>query len=241
MARELRYPRGQVLATNNLAFAAYSAGDLDDALRLVRQAGQIPDIPGTATRICGAILAGMLAEAGDLAAAEQAGAATLAQARDAGDMHLGDLLRVMADLDLRAGRFGDAAAHLREATHSALSVGHWAVMLNILEACGHLCAATGRPADAITAWAARERFSQQAPLEDGELRRREGALPRARPPPRSRRPRPRSAPGSGSWSGWSPRAPPMRRSPPSCTSASAPSAPTWTGSGTRPAPAAAPT
>jgi len=180
MARELRYPRGQVLATNNLAFAAYSAGDLDDALRLVRQAGQIPDIPGTATRICGAILAGMLAEAGDLAAAEQAGAATLAQARDAGDMHLGDLLRVMADLDLRAGRFGDAAAHLREATHSALSVGHWAVMLNILEACGHLCAATGRPADAITAWAARERFSQQAPLEDGELRRREGALHRAR-------------------------------------------------------------
>ena len=53
-------------------------------------------------------------------------------------------------------------------------------MLNVLEAWGYLCAATGRPADAITAWAARERFSQQAPLEDGELRRREGALPRAR-------------------------------------------------------------
>ena len=60
------------------------------------------------------------------------------------------------------------------------------------------------------------------------------------PPPR-RQDRGRSAPGSGSWSPWSPGAAPTRRSPPSCTSASAPSAPTWTGSGTRPAAAAAPT
>ena len=50
-----------------------------------------------------------------------------------------------------------------------------------------------------------------------------------------------SAPGNGSWSPWSPRAAPTPRSPPSCTSASAPSARTWTGSGTRPAAAAAPT
>jgi predicted ATPase len=50
-----------------------------------------------------------------------------------------------------------------------------------------------------------------------------------------------SAPGNGSWSPWSPRAAPTLKSPPSCTSASAPSAPTWTGSGTRPAAGAAPT
>ena len=50
-----------------------------------------------------------------------------------------------------------------------------------------------------------------------------------------------SAPGNGNWSPWSPRAAPTPRSPPSCTSASAPSARTWTGSGTRPAAAAAPT
>jgi DNA-binding CsgD family transcriptional regulator len=122
-----------------------------------------------------------LAEAGDLAAAEQADAATLAQARDAGDMsNLVELLRVMADLDLRAGRTGDAAAHLREAAQSALSAGAWLVLLNVLEACGHLCAATGRPADAVTAWAARQAFSRQQPLWDGELRRREGALRAAR-------------------------------------------------------------
>src|SRR5262249_36148522 len=127
------------------------------------------------------MLTAVLAEAGDLAAAEQVGAATLAQARDAGDMDtLTDLLRIMGDLDLRAGRVGDAAAHLREAAQLALSAGSWIVILNVLEVCGQLCAATGRPADALTAWAARERFSQQNPLEDAELRRRQGPLRQAR-------------------------------------------------------------
>ena len=61
------------------------------------------------------------------------------------------------------------------------------------------------------------------------------------PPPTRRRAPDSSAPGNGSWSPWSPRAAPTPRSPPSCTSASARSARTWTGSGTRPAAAAAPT
>ena len=67
------------------------------------------------------------------------------------------------------------------------------------------------------------------------------------PPPRTRGSRqnrqawPSYRPGNGNWSSWSPAAPPTRRSPPSCTSASAPSARTWTGSGTRPAAGAEPT
>ena len=105
MARELGYPFGQAFAVNGLVIAAWYDGDLDEAAQLARQAGQIPDIPGTAARLCGYLLAGALNEAGDLAAAEQACAATLAQARDAGDMYaLGGLLPIMADLDLRAGR-----------------------------------------------------------------------------------------------------------------------------------------
>ena len=47
-----------------------------------------------------------------------------------------------------------------------------------------------------------------------------------------------SAAGNGNWSPWSPRAAPTPRSPRSCTSASAPSALTWTGSGTDRMPAA---
>jgi hypothetical protein len=244
---------------------------------------QIPDIPGANLRGLGYLLAGALAETGDLPAAEQACAATLAQARDAGDLiTLGDLLRIMADLDLQAGRTGDAAPHLREAAQLSLQTGAWLMTLNVLEGCGHLCAATGRPADAVTVWAASDTFSQQGGIEDldtdpwvrrgQEARRnaREALGPdRARaaeqrgaamspataaeyallltapdpPPPAGPGPgrRAGSAPGNRNSSPWSPRAAPTRRSPPSCTSASAPSAPTWTGSGTRPAAAAAPT
>ena len=156
MARGLGYPFAQAFATGCLAIAASYAGDLGDAVQLARQGGQIPGIPRPAARVCGYLLAAFLAEAGDLAAAEQACAATLAQARDAGDLYaLGMVLPVMADLDVRTGRPGDAAAHLREAAQTALPAGTWLVVLNVLEACGHLCAATGRPADAITAWAAR--------------------------------------------------------------------------------------
>ena len=100
MARGLGYPFAQAYATNCLAIAASYAGDLGDAVQLARQGGQIRGIPRPAARVCGYLLAAFLAEAGDLAAAEQACAATLAQARDAGDLYaLGMVLPVMADLD----------------------------------------------------------------------------------------------------------------------------------------------
>jgi DNA-binding CsgD family transcriptional regulator len=121
----------------------------------------------------------VLAEAGDLAAAEQVRAATLAQVRDAGDLtSLGELLAVIADADLRAGRAADAAAHLREAAQIALSTGVWFTILNVLEGCGYLCAATGRPADAITAWAAQETLERQGGFRDPDstAHRREDAL-----------------------------------------------------------------
>ena len=183
MARELGYRLGHVYATTGLVIVARYAGDLDDAVQPARQAGQIPDIPGTAARMCGHLLAAALEEAGDLAAAEQACAATLAQARDAGDMNtLGELLTVMTELDLRAGRTGDGAAHLREAAQIALQTGIWSTLLNVLYLCGYLCAATGRPADAITAWAADETLGQQGGLVwyDAATRRREDALREAR-------------------------------------------------------------
>ena len=183
LARELGYPLGQVRAMDGLIIGAVYDGHLDEAAQLARQSAQIPDIPGTALRVRGYLLAGVLADAGDLAAAEQACAATLAQARDAGDMMiLGDLLRIMADLDLRAGRTGDAAAHLREAAQLSLQTGAWLMILNVLEDCGHLCAATGRPADAVTVWAAGDTFSQQRgiPVSDADMQRREDAQRNAR-------------------------------------------------------------
>ena len=169
MARELGYPAGQARAATGLVIGAGRDGRLDEAAELARQSMQIPDISGTELRGLGYLLAVVLADAGDLAAAEQACAATLAQARDAGDMvFLGDLLRIMAGLDLRAGRTGDAAAHLREAARLSLQTGTWLGTLNVLRGCGHLCAATGRPADAVTVWAAWDAFNQQRELASGD-------------------------------------------------------------------------
>jgi DNA-binding CsgD family transcriptional regulator len=62
------------------------------------------------------------------------------------------LLARMAMLKLRAGRPGDAAGYLREALKLAVRTGIWVVVY--LDCCGHLCAATGRQAEAVTMWAA---------------------------------------------------------------------------------------
>ena len=64
------------------------------------------------------------------------------------------LLPHMVILDLYAGRVQDSAAHLREGLQIAVRTGGWLELVNFLDRCGHLCAATGRPAEAVTMWAA---------------------------------------------------------------------------------------
>jgi non-specific serine/threonine protein kinase len=154
VAREVGYPVREVFALALLASAAMAAGDAGEAVRLARQADQFPgDIPPSMARLCHSVLAEVLIQAGDFAAAEPACAAALAASRDAGDLRgLPVLLYQMVLLDLRASRTEDAAAHLREALRLALRTG--ATRWNMLDACGYLCAATGRPAEAVTAWAA---------------------------------------------------------------------------------------
>jgi DNA-binding CsgD family transcriptional regulator len=154
IAREVAYPSGEVFALVLLANAAAGAGDAGEALRLARQAARFPgDVPPGMARFSHSQLAAMLINAGDFAAAEPVYAAALAASRDAGDLRgLPVLLAQMVLLDLRAGRAGDAAAHLREAIRLALRTGTWHPYH--LDYCGHLCAATGRPAEAVTMWAA---------------------------------------------------------------------------------------
>ena len=156
LARELRYPAGEAHALADLSLAASYTGDLDSAVRLARQAEQITaDIPGWIARMCSIILTGTLAEAGELAAAEGICAAKLPPFRDQGDVWpLAALLMQIATLDMEAGRAEDAAAHLREALRINLRAGEWFEMVNDLDCCGHLCAATRGAADAVTIWAA---------------------------------------------------------------------------------------
>ncbi len=162
VARELGYPAGETAGLRMLGLIAYNAdGDLGSAVRLARQAEQITQtaagIPGSLARAVGSLLTLALTEAGDLAAAEPRCRAELARARDAGDLpNQVRMLTHLVSLDLQADRTGDAAAHLREQLQTALRTGTPASVVNGLECCALLCAATRRPAEAVTLWAALE-------------------------------------------------------------------------------------
>ena len=167
VALEIGYPYGQSLALDGLAIAAAYAGDIDTALELQRRAQQIPDLPGWMTRNRSTILATWLTETGDLALAEDICAEGLAQSRDAGDpWNIACQLIALADLDRRAGRMEDAAAHLREATQIVARGGTWLELESILDCCGHLCGATGRHAEALTLRAAMAPLSHPASTEE---------------------------------------------------------------------------
>jgi DNA-binding CsgD family transcriptional regulator len=163
MAREIRYPLGEVMALSALSAATRSSGDLDGAVQLARQAAQITaGVPGVAIRLCSQFLTGALIAAGDLAGADEVSAAGLARSRDAGDVsNQWILLPFMVLLDVHAGRLGDAAAHLREGLQLAVRTGAWGGLRSSLDSCGFLCAATGRPAEAVTIWAANDALNRQ--------------------------------------------------------------------------------
>jgi DNA-binding CsgD family transcriptional regulator len=184
MAREAGYPGGETDSLVTLSKTALAAGDLGSAVRLARQAGQITaGIPGWVVRLRSLSVTDVLIAAGEMDAAEDMCAAALALSRDTGTLDdLAGILNLMTVLDLSAGRIEDAAAHLREALQVALRTGDSNDVINGLDGCGLLCAATGRPAEAVTAWAAHTALLRHQEISDWPLdvRRREGPLRRAR-------------------------------------------------------------
>jgi predicted ATPase/DNA-binding CsgD family transcriptional regulator len=167
-AREIGYRTGEVYALGVLSFAAEVGDDLADAVRFARQAAQITSgVPGEMVRWCSYVLTGALIAAGDMDAADEVCAAALARTRDAGDVAIQlDLLPHMVIVDLHMGRVRDAAAHLREGLQIAVRTGGRGEVLDCLDCCGYLCAATGRPAEAVTIWAALAAFSRQGGYAD---------------------------------------------------------------------------
>ncbi len=156
LARQTGVRGVEALALACLSVAIWYDGDPEGALQLARQAQHIDDeYAGALRRGLSHIVAGVLIEGGDLATAEQACAAALASCRDVGDQgNLCGVLWHLAILDLRAGRTADAATHLRELLQVATQTGVRALVPAGLDCCGHLCAATGRLAEAVTSWAA---------------------------------------------------------------------------------------
>jgi predicted ATPase/class 3 adenylate cyclase/DNA-binding CsgD family transcriptional regulator len=181
VAREISDPAAEIIALGQLSNAASACDDPDSAVQFARQAAQITDgVPGSLARFSSYILTGALITAGDLAAAEEVCTAALARSREAGDvLNQWGLLPQMVILDLHAGRVQDAAAHLREGLQVTVRTGGWFELADCLEECGYLCAASGRPAEAVTMWAA----SDTALGNDGApagMRRRDEPLRAAR-------------------------------------------------------------
>ena len=180
VAREIGYPIGEVHALGVLGCAASAADDHGGAARLAWQAAQITaGVPGSMVRWCSYVLTSVLIRAGDLAAAENYCAPALARSRDVGDlMNEWGLLPHMVILDLHAGRVEDAAAHLRDVLQIATRAGGRLELLNCLECCGYLCAATGRPDEAVTVWSACATLHRQEGYADAaaDVRRRDRPL-----------------------------------------------------------------
>ena len=168
MARDVGYPAGELLALAELSWEAVVAGDHHDAVRLARQAAQITDgISGQLARLCDQVLFTILIGAGDLAAAERVGATALVRAREAGDLQIqSSLLWPFANLDLRARRTADAAAHLREGIQLAMHTGSRNVLLGGLYHCVTLCVATGRHVEALTMRAAYDALAGREAFTD---------------------------------------------------------------------------
>jgi predicted ATPase/DNA-binding CsgD family transcriptional regulator len=157
LARHLGYLAGQTLALVSLSMAAINAGDFREAVERARQAGQLDPsaIPGWLARVRCMILTDALIAAGEVAVARSScedGLALSRQVADASEQI--DLLTSMAILDRLAGDMPAAGARLRDAASQALRIRDRLFLAGCTIEGGHLCAATGRWAEAVTLWAA---------------------------------------------------------------------------------------
>ena len=177
MAQGLDDPAGQALGLYWLAGLAYYAGDHPGSLALLRQAQQFDSaaIPVRTAQRCSLGLTIALTEVGDYGAAERNCSQSLAAARQAGDLlSQAESLAHLADIDLRTGRLAEARTRLGEAIDLAFRIGHYLMLSDLLDYCGHLCAARQRWAEAITIWAAYAAINQERgspdPLPDAQRR-----------------------------------------------------------------------
>jgi predicted ATPase/transcriptional regulator with XRE-family HTH domain len=69
MARELGYPAGEGAALKMVAIAAFSSGDIERGVQLMRRQQLIAGVPGSIARAGSAVMIAALIESGDLAAA----------------------------------------------------------------------------------------------------------------------------------------------------------------------------
>jgi DNA-binding CsgD family transcriptional regulator len=169
-----------------LSEIAMYTGQGKDAEAWAVQARQISGdrIPSWFARRIDSTLAWALVCNGELGGVPELCDQLLAAARTAGDLvEQADTLFLMAVAARKGGQLAAARARLRESAELAVYCGGYPLrMIDILEQYGYLCAATGRPAEAITLWSARTAQGQAAGLVEPpqEARDRERPLVEAR-------------------------------------------------------------
>ncbi len=194
LARQTRYPAGEAQAL--VVLAALSVTDGGDAGRpealswaAQAQRALAAEVPAWLTRWCHSILTHVFIEAGELDRARRICTERLAECRAIGDLAtLTDLLSLGMNLEWLAGRMEEARVYLREAADTTARLGDQTGLRHCIDQCALVCAATDRPAEALTLWAALAADLERAGLtglvpDDRELRRQAS---RALPPGQAR-------------------------------------------------------
>jgi len=184
VARETADPAAEAMAAWSLGWVAYCTDDYGTMLTWMQQACRVDpaSIPGWLARLCAWLLAVALSLAGEAAAAQRGCAAVLAQAREVGDLRFqANMLWILAAWDQQAGRLADAGMQLGEAVRLSSRTGDRMRLIDCLDTCGALCAATGRWADVITIWAAHAAWLRRTgmPALHQEFRRHQELLRKA--------------------------------------------------------------
>jgi predicted ATPase/DNA-binding CsgD family transcriptional regulator len=185
LARQLGYAAGEAGALINLRVTAHYLGDDANALARARQAQRIDPatIPGVMVREVDIYLAVDLLGNGEPDEARQYCAEALGLARQARDLRIeAECLDLMADIELAARQLPQAQAFLRDAIALGLRLTNLFHTLNCLDTCGHVCAQAGRPADALTVWAAHAAVLHSSGITDNQhdAHRRQRPLDNAR-------------------------------------------------------------
>ena len=157
VARQLHYAEGEALALTQLSLGAEYADDAETATRWARQAVQIDAtrLPDKVARRAALGLTVALADTDDVNAARETCARGLESARNAGDVTMqADFLYFTTHIALRTGHLDDAGARILESLRLTAQSGDRIRVLDCLDDCARLCAATGRPSEAVTLWAA---------------------------------------------------------------------------------------
>lgn len=157
LACDLNDGAAELFSLTAWTVSAYCDEDAAAALDCARRAEGLlqTDIPGYVSRWCRYILSAALTAIGELEFARRVCAPGIAHTRQVNDRtELVTLLGVMANIERLAGHVTDAQECLREAVAIASQIGTHLRLANLIVEAGHVCAATGRWADAVTLWAA---------------------------------------------------------------------------------------